>query len=423
MSLVTYSDSEASEDDSKPVTKPIRKTGANSAKPAFQKIIDRSNPHKILVNLPEHSESAGNESANGDGPPAKRVKTGLSGFSGFNSLLPAPKRALVANGSSATGTARKGGLGAGVNLKTGATPGFSREPVVEKGLDEAGGDAAQDESFGGERSAPVDHDSRISGALFQESPQPSLAKEEPRKQGNVMMFKPLSVARKPAKKKKNPTPENFTTTTAPSENGPPKTHAPAKPSPKVSLFSMDALTDFEQSITPSNGDYQPLIYSTQDNPATSPTSNSPPLDAGILSPSAEPSLSTPHPQSSTHDPPGPQSLDSIASDLNLSASAKRQLLGRHHQRNNNNNTSKTGNGPSASAVKIVNFNTDQEYASNELLRQAGEQVQHNPVRAIAPGKHSLKQLVNAASNQKDALEEQFASGRRNKKEAGSKYGW
>jgi hypothetical protein len=32
-------------------------------------------------------------------------------------------------------------------------------------------------------------------------------------------------------------------------------------------------------------------------------------------------------------------------------------------------------------------------------------------------------LVNAASSQKEALEESFAAGRRNKKEAGSKYGW
>ncbi|KAI4156855.1 MAG: hypothetical protein LQ346_009128, partial [Caloplaca aetnensis] len=80
---------------------------------------------------------------------------------------------------------------------------------------------------------------------------------------------------------------------------------------------------------------------------------------------------------------------------------------------------------SSATVNIVTFNTDAEYASNELLRQAGEQqqAQHNPVRALAPGKHSLKQLVSAASNQKDALEEQFASGRRNRKEAGSKYGW
>jgi len=76
-----------------------------------------------------------------------------------------------------------------------------------------------------------------------------------------------------------------------------------------------------------------------------------------------------------------------------------------------------------SIVDVVNFNTDAEYAANELFRQSGEQVQHNPVRAIATGKHSLKQLVSAATGQKEALEESFASGKRNKREAGNKYGW
>ena len=105
-----------------------------------------------------------------------------------------------------------------------------------------------------------------------------------------------------------------------------------------------------------------------------------------------------------------QSLEAIASDLNLSAAARRQLLGRHGP-------------PSSTAINIVNFNTDAEYAANEILRASGDVVQHNPVRAIASGKHSLKQLVNAATGQKEALEESFATGKRNKKEAGNKYGW
>ena len=76
-----------------------------------------------------------------------------------------------------------------------------------------------------------------------------------------------------------------------------------------------------------------------------------------------------------------------------------------------------------SATKIINFNTDEEYLRNEELRAAGEQVVHNPVRAIAPGKHSLKQLVNAAQSQKEALEESFAKGKSNRAEASSRYGW
>ena len=109
-------------------------------------------------------------------------------------------------------------------------------------------------------------------------------------------------------------------------------------------------------------------------------------------------------------PPISQSLDDIAGDLNLSAAERRQLFGRQK-------------GGMKSATNVINFNTDKEYLHNEELRAAGETVTHNPVRAIAPGKHSLKQLVNAAQTQKDALEESFAKGRNNRKEAGSRYGW
>ena len=107
-------------------------------------------------------------------------------------------------------------------------------------------------------------------------------------------------------------------------------------------------------------------------------------------------------------PPVSQSLDDIAGDLKLSAAERRQLFGRQ----------KGGR-----ATTIKNFNTDQEYVHNEELRAAGEQAVHNPVRAIAPGKHSLKQLVNAAQSQKEALEESFAKGKSNRAEASSRYGW
>ena len=108
---------------------------------------------------------------------------------------------------------------------------------------------------------------------------------------------------------------------------------------------------------------------------------------------------------------GAQSLNDIASDLNLSAADRRQLFGRQK------------GGAVPQATKIINFNTDEEYRHNEELRAAGEQAVHNPVRAIAPGKHSLKQLVNAAANQKEALEESFAKGKSNRAEASSRYGW
>ncbi|KAI9876604.1 MAG: hypothetical protein M1823_007242, partial [Watsoniomyces obsoletus] len=164
---------------------------------------------------------------------------------------------------------------------------------------------------------------------------------------------------------------------------------PAPPSKKVSLFSMGR--DEESGATPiepaEGYDEDPVpAAETEDFSTFEPPTSDLPYD------------------------PNPQNLDSIASDLNLSASERRRLFGRNPKQSN-------------SAINISNFNMDQEYLANEELRATGEQAQHNPLRAIAPGKHSLKQLVSQAQGQKDALEESFASGRRNKKEAGGRYGW
>ena len=54
---------------------------------------------------------------------------------------------------------------------------------------------------------------------------------------------------------------------------------------------------------------------------------------------------------------------------------------------------------------------DSEYAANEQLRQAGEVVEHRAVKSIAPGKHSLQQLVNNARSQQENLEDKWAAGR------------
>ena len=109
--------------------------------------------------------------------------------------------------------------------------------------------------------------------------------------------------------------------------------------------------------------------------------------------------------------PGSESLDNIADDLNLTAAQRRELFGR--------------GGVSTQGVKrVINFNMDKEYQHNEELRAAGEEVIHNPVRAIqGGGKHSLRQLVQNVQNQREALEDSFAKGKTNRKEASSKYGW
>ncbi|MCJ1246044.1 hypothetical protein MMC30_003248 [Trapelia coarctata] len=404
MGLVGYSDSEDSGDEQKPAPNAPAKANT-STKPAFQKVIDPSNPHRIKVTLPEALQTGPTEGEPDDGPPAKRAKVGGGTFSGFNALLPAPKRQTVSAGGTNTGL-RRGGLGSGVNLKTGATPGFSREPMpapeAEDGIE---GDTLGEDG-GAIATKAVGASSGI--GLSTTTNQSEKSEEEPKTRGNAMMFKPLSVARKPQKKKKP-------SVAAVPAVQPVKTRHPAPPpkaAPKISLFSMSAPEKDDTYSAGGSGAYKPLVYqasTTDTTDQTAPSENT--LDENFYINLENTTGFVP--PSSTQSTPGSQSLDSIASDLNLSASAKRQLFGR--QRNH------TKGNPAA--INVVNFNTDQEYAANELLRQAGEQAVHNPVRAIASGKHSLKQLVNAASNQKDALEEHFASGRRNKKEAGSKYGW
>ena len=398
MGLVDYSDSDASDVEETPAVKSI----ANSSKPSFQKVVDRSNPGKIRVSLPQATLKDDDKS---DEPPSKRTKIGGGGLSGFNSFLPAPKRAGQSKNATLGGgnAAKKGGLGAGVNLKTGAAPGFSREPEPER---DYGDDYVEDER--------KEESSNGTTGLGLPPPKAQNGEQKPAEEvklvGKPLMFKPLSVARKPVKKKKA-TATTTTTTTAPTASPtPPVTpHQTAQkpvPRPKVSLFSIPAKSS--NSATPaSTADYKPMMLQEPEIEEA---------DSQDLQSYSEASYEEYTPNTSFAAPPAvptppiSQSLDDIAGDLNLSAAERRQLFGRQK-------------GGMKSATNVINFNTDKEYLHNEELRAAGETVTHNPVRAIAPGKHSLKQLVNAAQTQKDALEESFAKGRNNRKEAGSRYGW
>jgi hypothetical protein len=181
--------------------------------------------------------------------------------------------------------------------------------------------------------------------------------------------------------------------------------APAKP--KVSLFSVTQEEDAVTSNTSPADDYQPLLYGAdEDGDAEMP-------DEAFDESSAH---QTPHTvqagPASTFMRQPQNDLTNIASELNLTEAQRRQLFGRK------------GQGPDLSSANIIEFNTDTEYAHNERLRQQGETVQHNAVRSITgTGKNSMRSLLNVALTQKDALEEHFAAGRRNKKEAGNKYGW
>ena len=405
MALVDYSGSESDSGIEAEVTTPEpTKPKSTSNKPAFQKVVDRSNPHKIKVSLPETARATTEDGDLDQEPPAKRAKIGSGGASGFNSFLPAPKRTAAPNGGSSIGGIRRGALGSGVNLKTGATPAFTREPAPN--VDESTGEDGVDQ--GGsvvETSGPDPAPSSIDKRL--DKPTLELG-VEPKKKST--MFKPLSVANKKATKKKVP-PADSLRPPEPTSGG---LTQPSKGVIKASLFSTaEEPIESPNSGSTIKGTYQPMVYHTE-KPTIMPPTNPYLGESTPTHDYATADFTYSHGQISNS---RPQSLDAIADDLNLSASARRQLLGRNHKSN------KVHTSQSPTVPNIVNFNTDEEYAANELLRQAGESVQHNPVRGIAPGKHSLRQLVNAASNQKDALEESFASGRRNKKEAGSKYGW
>ncbi|TVY92745.1 hypothetical protein LAWI1_G003464 [Lachnellula willkommii] len=393
MALVDYSDSDASDVEETPVVKPAANS-SNSSKAAFQKVVDRANPGKIRVSLPQSSTKTDTQ---GDEPPTKRAKIGGGAFSGFNSFLPAPKRTGQTSATLGGGNAaKKGGLGGGVNLKTGAAPGFSREPEPEREYDEERNSEQASASGGKGFTLPP--------------PKASQNEEKPAEEiklvGKPLMFRPLSVARKPKKKtvgQLSAAASNPSTPVKPQ----PTAETPA-PKPKVSLFSMGS--EETSTMTPSNGEYKPMMLETPEQEteeSEDPYSLEPSYED--FTPNASQSgLALP----AVPTPPVSQSLDDIAGDLNLSAAERRQLFGRQ----------KGGRG-NKSATKVINFNTDEEYLHNEELRAAGEQVSHNPVRSIAPGKHSLKQLVNAAQSQKEALEESFAKGRNNRAEASSRYGW
>ncbi|KFY30583.1 hypothetical protein V493_01817 [Pseudogymnoascus sp. VKM F-4281 (FW-2241)] len=388
MGLVDYSDSESS--DNEQVSESKKPT-----KGSFQKVVDRSNPGKIKVSLPTTTAPTN------DGPPAKRAKTSGGTFGGFNSFLPAPKKTGAAApktlGGGSTGNGRGGGLGSGVSLKTGAAPAFSRnpEPVYDNGdnYDD------REESKGGESSMGL--------------PPPNSSAQIPpadvKLVGKPLMFKPLSVARKPQKKKKPViTPKSAEDATL---QGPSTTtsEAPKAPRPKVSLFSVPQDTD--DDIAPERkGEYQPMLYGANSEEEEPEAVKNPYYDDQYNSAESHHAVPQPSARAAAPAPTTSNSLDTIASDLQLSASERRQLFGRQGSRN-------------LTASKVINFNTDEEYRNNEELRNAGEQVVHNPVRSIAPGKHSLKQLLNATVSQKEALEESFAKGYANRKEASGRYGW
>jgi hypothetical protein len=355
MALVGYSDSEGSDSES-PNVAPVPVTAKPAAKKGnFQKLVDPSAPRKIKVDLPTVQPEV-----EADAPPTKKPRT-TGKFGGFNSFLPAPKRPAEA---------AKKGLGSGVNLKTGAEPAFSRERVEPD---------PQAFPF-----TPASEDTQKAGDGLDSIPSQEEAPKEVKPMGNAMKFKPLSVARKKAPKRKLPS-DAALPVSSPVAQAP----TPPAPKPKISLFSVTSAEETLSSAVPTT-DYQPLLAepqtnTTEDTASSTTTTVLPPVQAD------------------------PNSLAAIADDLGLSAGERRRLFGR--------------NKDATSLANVSHLNMEEEYANNEQIRLQGQAVEHRAVKAVAPGKHSLQQLVNTATTQKDALEDAWAQGRRNKAEAGSHYGF
>ena len=397
MALIDYSASESEEETSQPQAQPQR-AAARSTRGGLNRLVDASNPAKIRISLPQETQVRPS-----DEPPVKRARLGAGGLSGFNAMLPAPKRAsttATVTPVATQDTLPRRGLTLGMNLKTGAEPAFSRAPMEidlphKASVEEDPSDGALIAAESG--STMQDTTNTIS----EDAPLISTQKST--------IFRPLSVARKPpkkVKKKKNDPLERPATSNTESSPQADTAMTDAQPSQtKKSLFSLSE-PDHPSSTTykpsSSSSAYQPLLYPSTSSP---PPAQNPYLDAD-----ADANIEQTPPPAPT---PEPETLSSIATALHLTPSARRQLLGK----------------PSSSSslppphAKVLTFDLAAEYDANELLRQSGAAVAPQmQVRALAPGKHSLKQLVNAVSSQREALEDSFAAGRRRKGESGARYG-
>ena len=394
MGLVDYSDSESESETAQPQPTPSTTTTTTAApKKPFQKLLDRSSgAGKIVVNLPTAGPAPEITTEN-EQPPAKRAKTsGGSRFSSLGSFLPPPKKTGPA-GTAPSGKKPGTTPAPGVHLRTAAEPAFAR-----------GGD----DDDAGVGSQPTSKGPSI--------PDGQKPEEEVKLVGKPLMFKPLSVARKkaPLKTKKKDaglaaggsTPGAAATqhaATTPTPAAPPAAPPPKKQ--KISLFSMgdDELGSTASTTVAPTGAYEPLFTSAPESTA--------------LDEQEETDVTSAYP--SYHPAPTPldqhqQTFSSLADTL--SPAARRELFGRS-------NPNAPASGVLPPGAKVITFDMEREYAHNEALRASGAQQAHNPVRSIAPGKHSLRQVVNMAQSNQGALEESFARAKGSQRDAAGRYGW
>ncbi|PHH80162.1 hypothetical protein CDD82_1932 [Ophiocordyceps australis] len=387
MGLVEYSgsDSSASESGTSPTittTATTKPKPTSKSKRPFRKVVHGG---KIQVSLAQTAPLADPpKPPNDDEARAKRVRiAATSRFSDFNDLLPPPKPVAEAPCRTAATLSRPG-----VHLKTSAAPGFSRS--AEATVEDPASCTQESLTLAKQRVEPS-------------IPEGMTPAHQVTLVGQPLMFKPLSVARN--QKQKNKTKKSKSAMDPVMVPGPSAVStgvatatSQAQPSApnKTFLFSMHSQTqDYTQGSLDS-ADLEPFFAPPLAPPSLDDASHHDALE--VQQPTVEPATAF------------AESLDTIADDLNLSAADRRELFGRHGRSRQ-------------TAKQVINFNLDQEYRHNEAMRAAGDQQIHQPVRAIQSGKHSLKQLVQNVHNQREALEDSFAKGKSNRKEASSRYGW
>ncbi|KAL7267141.1 hypothetical protein RUND412_010282 [Rhizina undulata] len=363
--LVDYSDSESdSEKQEKPTSPadlPPKKTGLSALlpKPKSRKLVKDGGNSDGPKKLFVNLPKAAD--ADEDGPPTKKAKIG-GGGSGLSALLPAPKRS---GGAKNTPIATLPEQKSGPLEDTYARP---KTQTVNGTLDNSDGNSNSSIKF-------------ITQSLAKKSIQPGSSFKKPGFRGTT-------------------------------KSSPPK--------PKISLFGSGAsLSSIASSKTAtvskskSSGDYKPIMLSAP-KPASKPKEESFRFEESAYFEGRTPEdevYSADDSCTTMVSKAEPQDLETAAREAGLDEKAMRQLYGR--------------NGRDRTVpINIATFSVDEEYKSNEEKRALGlvEEVK-KPVRSIATGKHQLSSLVNAVQSQRGALEESFMQGRKNKREAGSKYGW
>ncbi|KAK6518020.1 hypothetical protein TWF506_005185 [Arthrobotrys conoides] len=382
MALVSYSDSEGSDAESAPSAPTLPPPKAKSSLSSFlpppskkRKLVDdtkpdatSTGPRKIKIELPKITPGIDDVGASSS---SSRTKIGKStGGSGMLSFLPAPKR----TGAEAAKVAEESKK----EEKKVNSEGNSAPRMLGGGLKKM-----EYAGTGMDLQPTVEDDPEIS-TFTPPATEEGLTKPpvETKPAGPIQGRVIQPFFKKSTTKKKTTTKPNSTTKVE---------------EKKVSLFSLgSALNErpLATSTTLTAAEYKPLLVE-ESAPAVE--------DEIPIEESYQQEVYTEQPAL------GAQTYQSISEEVGMDEAEMRMFMGRRGRN---------------AEIKLVDFNVDKEYERNEAARAAGELApERNVVRSIKPGKHQLTSLLNAAQNQRAALEESFAEGRRNKKEAGSKYGW